>query len=65
VRPTGLTNDLGDGRVHIADRVKRGKVPRDDVAAVIAAALHEPATIGKVFEVADGDQPIDDALLSL
>ena len=65
VRPTGLTNDPGDGRVHIADRVRRGKVPRDDVAAVIAAALHEPATIGKVFEVADGDQPIDDALLSL
>jgi uncharacterized protein YbjT (DUF2867 family) len=65
IRPTGLTDDPGDGLVHIAERVKRGKVPRDDVAAVIAAALQEPATSGRVFGVADGDQPIDEAIRSL
>ena len=40
----------------------RGKVPRDDVAAVVAATLHEPATIGQLFELVDGDDPIDDVL---
>jgi nucleoside-diphosphate-sugar epimerase len=65
VRPTGLTDDPGDGRVRIGDRVGRGRVPRDDVAAVIAGALREPATVGKVFEVTDGDQPLEQALRSL
>jgi uncharacterized protein YbjT (DUF2867 family) len=62
VRPTRLTDEPGDGRVRIGDRVGRGSIPRDDVAAVIAASLREPATIGKVFEVTDGDQAIDAAL---
>lgn len=62
VRPTGLTDDPGDGRVRIAKRVDRGHVPRDDVAAVLAATLRETATVNKTFEVTDGDQPIDEAL---
>jgi uncharacterized protein YbjT (DUF2867 family) len=62
VRPTGLTDEPGDGLVRIGERVGRGTVPRDDVAAVITEVLHEPATIGKVFEVTDGDQPIDEAI---
>jgi hypothetical protein len=33
--------------------------------AVVAASLVEPATVGKVFEVSDGDDPIDVALRSL
>jgi uncharacterized protein YbjT (DUF2867 family) len=62
VRPTRLTDDPGDGLVGVGKGVGRGSVPRDDVAAVVAASLHEPSTIGKVFEVTDGDQPIEDAL---
>jgi nucleoside-diphosphate-sugar epimerase len=65
VRPTGLTDEPGDGRVRIGEHVARGSVPRDDVAAVIAASLHEPVTVNKVFEVTDGDQPIDEALRRL
>jgi nucleoside-diphosphate-sugar epimerase len=65
VRPTGLTDEPGDGRVRIGEHVARGSVPRDDVAAVIAASLHEPATVNKVFEVTDGDQPIDEAIRRL
>ena len=65
VRPTRLTDEPGDGKVLIAEKVQRGSVPRDDVAAVIAASLHEPATIGKVFEVADGDTPVEEALRRL
>ena len=65
VRPTMLTDDEGDGLVFIDTHVGRGSIPRDDVAAVIAAVLHEPATIGKVFEVIDGKQPIEEGLASL
>jgi nucleoside-diphosphate-sugar epimerase len=65
VRPTGLTDEPGDGRVRIGEHVARGSVPRDDVAAVIAASLHEPVTVNKVFEVTDGDQPIDEAIRRL
>jgi uncharacterized protein YbjT (DUF2867 family) len=65
VRPTGLTDDPGDGKVHVADHVTRGKVPREDVAAVLAACLNESAAVGKVFEVADGDVPVDQAIRSL
>jgi uncharacterized protein YbjT (DUF2867 family) len=65
VRPHRLTDDPGDGKVRIATRMKRGEVPRDDVAAVVAAALTEPATIGQVFEVVDGDDPIEETLHEL
>ncbi len=65
LRPTRLTDEPGDGRVLIGERVGRGSVPRDDIAAVIAASLREPATVGKTFEVTDGDRPIDEQLRKL
>jgi uncharacterized protein YbjT (DUF2867 family) len=65
VRPGGLTNDSGTGRVRIGERIGRGSVPRDDVAAVLAEVLHEPATIGKTFELVSGDQAIAEALRQL
>ena len=65
VRPTMLTDDEGDGLVFIDSHVGRGSIPRDDVAAVLAAVLQEPSTIGKVFEVIDGKQTIQEALASL
>jgi uncharacterized protein YbjT (DUF2867 family) len=65
VRPTRLTDEAGDGRVRIAERVGRSTIPRDDVAEVLAASLHEPTTIGTLFEVAAGDVPAEDALRRL
>ena len=35
---------------------------RANVAAVVAAALTEPATIGRVIPFRDGDTPIEQAL---
>jgi len=64
VRPTMLTDEPGDGLVFIDPHVGRGSIPRDDVAAVLAEVLHTPATIGLVFEVIDGKQPIPEALAS-
>jgi uncharacterized protein YbjT (DUF2867 family) len=62
VRPGGLTNDPGTGRVQIAERVERGRIPRDDVAAVLAAVLQRPSAAGKTFEVVSGDVPVEEAL---
>ena len=60
VRPGPLTNDPGTGRVALD--AGRGDVTRDDVAAVLAAVLHEPGTIGRTFDLIGGDTPIDEAL---
>jgi uncharacterized protein YbjT (DUF2867 family) len=65
VRPHRLTDDPGDGKVRIGSRLDRGKVPRDDVASVVAATLQQSATIGTVFELVDGDEPVDNALRHL
>jgi uncharacterized protein YbjT (DUF2867 family) len=62
VRPGALTNEAGTGRVNAGDGVGRGEIPRDDVAAVLAAVLHEPDTVGRTFELVSGDTPVDDAL---
>jgi nucleoside-diphosphate-sugar epimerase len=62
VRPGGLTDDPGDGRVRLSTEAFRNKVSRDNVAAVVAAALHEPRTAGHVFYVGDGDDPIESAI---
>ena len=65
VRPGHLTDDPGTGLVRIAETPERGNVSRDDVAAVLAAALAEPATVGKTFELIGGGDPIDRALAGL
>ena len=38
---------------------------REDVARLIALTLHEPATIGRQWEVVAGDTPLDDAVRAL
>jgi uncharacterized protein YbjT (DUF2867 family) len=62
IRPGMLTDAPGAGLVRIAQSVERGEVSRSDVAAVLAASLAEPATIGKTFELVAGDEPIETAL---
>ncbi|ADG76118.1 NAD-dependent epimerase/dehydratase [Cellulomonas flavigena DSM 20109] len=62
LRPGGLTDDEGTGRVALAEHVERGQVTRADVAAVVAAALREPATIGRQLELVAGDTPVEEAV---
>ena len=63
VRPGSLTDEPGTGLVRIGRDVDRGEVSRDDVAAVLAATLAEPATIGKTFELdRRATDPIERAL---
>jgi uncharacterized protein YbjT (DUF2867 family) len=65
LRPVRLTDDPGTGKVVLAEKVSRGEVPREDVAAVLAAILDEPATIGKTLELTSGDTPIPEAIEQL
>jgi uncharacterized protein YbjT (DUF2867 family) len=65
VRPGGLTDDSGTGRVSIGERLDRGQIPRDDVAAVLFAVLGSDNTIGKDFDLVSGDAPVDEAVASL
>jgi uncharacterized protein YbjT (DUF2867 family) len=66
VRPGGLTDDAGTGQVDVAERLgRRGEIPRDDVAAVLAEVLVADNTIGMTFEVLSGSTPVRDAIRAL
>ena len=65
VRPGRLTDDPSTGRALLGPEVPRGEITRDDVAAVVAAVLHEPATSGLTFDAVSGDAPIDEAVAAL
>jgi uncharacterized protein YbjT (DUF2867 family) len=66
VRPGGLTDEPGSGRVALADRLGRfGRVPRQDVALVLLECLEAPNTVRKTFEVLEGDVPVREALAAL
>jgi uncharacterized protein YbjT (DUF2867 family) len=66
VRPGGLTDEPGTGRVAAGPDVLRGEIPRDDVAAVLLAVLEAGgATTGKAFRVVAGETPVDEAIASL
>ena len=65
VRPGGLTNDAGTGLVKLSGGVPRGQVTRDDVAAVLAAVLDSPNTIGRTVDLIGGDTPIAEAVKAI
>jgi len=65
VRPGTLTDSDGSGRVRAGWAVPYGDVPRDDVAAFIAAALHEPRLHHVVVELTEGETLVEDAVSAL
>ncbi len=64
VRPGRLLDDPPTGRVQVGS-LSRGSVTRADVAAVIAETLSADATIGKTFDLLEGEQTIEAALSAL
>jgi uncharacterized protein YbjT (DUF2867 family) len=62
VRPVSLTDDHGTGHVRMDVERLDGKVSRDDVAAVLAAVLHEPRSMHLILYVTSGDTPVEEAL---
>jgi nucleoside-diphosphate-sugar epimerase len=62
VRPGGLTDDPGTGRIRLDTTPFRGRVTRDDVAAVLAGVLGDPRAAGRILYVNGGEEPIAQAL---
>jgi uncharacterized protein YbjT (DUF2867 family) len=62
VRPGSLTDDPGSGKVRIDLEPFHGKIPRDDVAAVLDALLEQSPAANLTFYLNAGDAPIADAL---
>jgi uncharacterized protein YbjT (DUF2867 family) len=65
LRPGGLTDDPGTGKVQLGERLEYGSVTRDDVAAVIAECLVADNPIGQAFDVLNDGTPIADAVRAL
>lgn len=63
LRPGGLTDEDPTGHVTLSvPPLERGTVPRADVAAVIAALLETPSSIGKTVMLTSGETRIEDAV---
>jgi nucleoside-diphosphate-sugar epimerase len=58
VKPGGLTDDPPAGTVKAGKSVERGRIPRADVAAVIATLLRD-GTPARTIEVVAGRTPIE------
>lgn len=65
VRPGTLVDSPGTGQVTARAAVEYGAVPRDDVAAFIDAALHQPDLHHEVIELVAGTTPVVDAVAAL
>lgn len=66
VRPGRLTDDPASARIRVETEMGHAEsIPRDDVAATLAACLEEPATVKRTFELFSGDEEIEAALRSL
>lgn len=63
--PGSLTSEAGTGRIEIADHPTAASVSRDDVAAVAAAVVDHPATVGHTLNFNAGPTPILEAIEQL
>jgi uncharacterized protein YbjT (DUF2867 family) len=62
VRPGRLTDDPATGRVRAGEGFDAGAISREDVAAVLAVTLHDPALAGVTFDLIEGETPVEQAI---
>lgn len=62
IRPGGLKNEPGTGKVSVGADLKPGGIAREDVARVIAASLQEEKTYRMAFDLVAGNDAVPDAL---
>jgi uncharacterized protein YbjT (DUF2867 family) len=66
VRPGGLQDGPGSGLVDVSTTAgRRGSVPREDVALVLAETLQAPNTVRLTFELFAGEVPAREAVRGL
>jgi uncharacterized protein YbjT (DUF2867 family) len=65
IRPGGLLNEPGTGKVQVAENLERSTIPREDVAKTIFYSLDEEKTFKRSFDLVSGDIPIEVALKEL
>lgn len=65
LRPGGLLNEPGTGKIKAADYVERDSISREDVARTAIAALNEENTYKRAFDLVTGKTEISEALKSL
>lgn len=65
VRPGRLRDERGDGHVTAGPAVEFRDARRDNVAAFIAGALHQPALSRQIVELTDGPTPVSEAVARL
>lgn len=62
IRPGGLLNEPGTGKVTIGENLDRGFIAREDVAKTIVTVLNEKNAFLKAFDLVSGNTPIIDAV---
>ncbi|BCB04218.1 SDR family oxidoreductase [Bacillus sp. KH172YL63] len=65
IRPGGLLNEPGSGKVSAGENLSRSSIPREDVARTIVASLTAKQTFNKGFDLVSGDADIQDAILNV
>lgn len=70
IRPGALTDEAGTGKITAKEKLEdkekqEGSISREDVARTLAACLDHRHTENKVFEIINGETPIDEALVNL
>ena len=64
VKPGRLTDDVPTGLVQVGE-LERGSVTRGDVAHVLAEVIEADNTIGKTFDLLNGEVPVAEAVSKL
>ncbi|WDH82524.1 SDR family oxidoreductase [Paenibacillus urinalis] len=62
IRPGGLKNEPGNGKVSLNPEAGESSIPREDVAAVIVAALDADNTCRKAFPLVSGRESINEVI---
>lgn len=65
IRPGGLLNDPGVGKISLASNLAQGTISREDVAQTVVASLNEENTFKRSFDLISGDTPILEALKNI
>lgn len=62
IRPGGLLNEQGIGKVQASPSLERNTIPREDVATTIVEVLHNDNTIHQSFDLVTGEKAIKEAI---